>query len=162
MHYIIRKLINTLLLPLCFGLTLAALVQGQEHSIDNAQTETSKENIEHHLYTTINHPPYSLSIYSASIAPPFNKIHSWLIQVTDENGQPIPNLSISVTGGMKLHKHGLPTQPKIRQGEMAGKYYVDGLKFQMYGDWFLALNLKDKQGSDVTLKYPFTVKPRII
>ena len=36
------------------------------------------------------------------------------VLVTDASGRPIEGASISVTGGMPEHGHGLPTQPKVR------------------------------------------------
>jgi len=80
--------------------------------------------------------------YKSRIDPlPLNKIHSWVVHLDTIEGQPVEKAKISVYGGMPAHKHGLPTQPAVRELG-GGDYLVEGLKFSMNGDWEIWLNIR--------------------
>ena len=70
------------------------------------------------------------------------------VLVTDASGRPIEGASISVTGGMPEHGHGLPTQPKVRNALGAGVYEIEGLRFNMGGWWELKLAVDSSAGVD--------------
>ncbi len=100
---------------------------------------------------------FNIQIYTESSSIPFNKINTWRLQITDKDNKPALNLSISAKGGMKLHKHGLPTSPQVEAGTLPGEYFIHGLKFQMDGEWFIQLVLS-KQHQEITeAEYIFEV-----
>ncbi len=60
--------------------------------------------------------------------------------LTDASGLPLTAASVTVSGGMAMHGHGLPTSPVVEDlGE--GRYVIKGLKFSMGGDWQLRLTV---------------------
>lgn len=63
------------------------------------------------------------------------------------DGQPVQPSTLSIDGGMPLHGHGLPTQPEL-VNIAAGKYRIDGLKYNMPGAWLLGFKLTTEQGED--------------
>jgi len=80
--------------------------------------------------------------YKSRIDPlPLNKIHSWVLHVNTLDGKPVEKAKISVYGGMPVHKHGLPTQPAVRELG-GGDYLVEGLKFSMNGGWEIWFNIR--------------------
>ena len=79
---------------------------------------------------------YRVTIQETS---PFKKgkLLSTTIQVAGQDGKGIEGLQIGVDGGMPQHGHGLPTKPRVTQDLGAGRYQVEGLKFNMGGWWEL-------------------------
>ena len=66
---------------------------------------------------------------------PLNSLHTWTIHVEDSSGQPVTGAQIGVDGRMPAHSHGLPTQPEVTADLGGGDYRVEGLRFQMSGEW---------------------------
>jgi len=70
-----------------------------------------------------------------------NKIHNWVLHVTDAEGNAIGNATITVNGGMPDHNHGLPTAPVVTRivaedaGNEDGYFKVEGMRFHMRGYW---------------------------
>jgi hypothetical protein len=65
------------------------------------------------------------------------KMLSSVIRVVDQSGRGVEGLQIAVDGGMPQHGHGLPTKPRVTKDLGAGRYQVEGLKFNMGGWWEL-------------------------
>ena len=55
--------------------------------------------------------------------------------------------SIQMEGGMPGHGHGLPTSPILSLQE-AGTYQIDGLKYNMPGNWLLGFQVNGELGED--------------
>ena len=70
---------------------------------------------------------------------PLNRIHSWTVHLEYPDGKAIENAEIGVYGGMPMHKHGLPTKPRMTENLGGGDYTIDGIKFSMSGRWELLL-----------------------
>ena len=67
---------------------------------------------------------------------------------TTSNVSIIPE-QILVDGGMPLHGHGLPTQPKLVQlSDRQGTFRIDGLKYNMPGAWLLGFKITHGQEED--------------
>lgn len=86
-----------------------------------------------------------------------NKMHSWVVQVKDPNGNPVTGAKINISGGMPMHGHGLPTTPQITKSLGAGKYLLEGIRFNMGGWWQMNLAIesggqKDKVAFNLMLK----------
>lgn len=64
-----------------------------------------------------------------------NKIHDWVIHVTDNDGVAIDAAVITFNGGMPEHNHGLPTAPRVTAMDKVGDYQVAGVRFHMRGYW---------------------------
>ena len=86
---------------------------------------TSASSIDSHFHVTYN---------SKSMPVPLNKIHQWVINIKDRDGNAVEKATILVDGGMPAHNHGLPTQP-IATEIGNGNYLIEGMKFSMTGLW---------------------------
>lgn len=71
-----------------------------------------------------------------------NEFQSWLVTVVDSStGEAVSPARISVGGGMPMHGHGLPTQPQVTGYLGEGQYKVEGVKFNMHGQWILEFQI---------------------
>ena len=70
-----------------------------------------------------------------------NKIHSWVLQVEDDDGEAVVGATISVVGGMPEHNHGLPTAPQVTATSGDGRYRVEGMRFHMRGYWEIRVSI---------------------
>lgn len=77
---------------------------------------------------------FSVSVTSQADPTPLNRIHSWLLRIETTGGEPVIGAEVDVDGGMPAHRHGLPTQPVVREVGN-GDYLVEGIKFSMTGHW---------------------------
>ena len=91
---------------------------------------------------------YRISYASALEPIEINRIHAWVAQVMDADGNPVEGASISITGGMPDHDHGLPTAPRATAYLGEGRYLIEGMKFHMGGAWEVVLNVKSGTGDD--------------
>jgi len=87
--------------------------------------------------------------YAPSLQPiEINRIHAWVAQVMDADGNPVEGATISITGGMPDHDHGLPTAPRATAYLGEGRYLIEGMRFHMGGAWEVVLNVKSGAGDD--------------
>ena len=91
-------------------------------------------------------------------APPvaLNTTHTWLLTVETHDGAPVSGATVTVDGGMPAHQHGLPTQPQVIAGATPGEYRVEGVRFQMPGEWIVSFTI---QAGDLTdqVTFPLTL-----
>ena len=85
-----------------------------------------------------------------------NRIHAWIVHVETADGQPVDGATISVSGGMPQHNHGLPTSPRMTAALGNGDYRIEGLRFHMSGDWRLTITI-DAAGRRDTVVIPLTI-----
>jgi hypothetical protein len=76
------------------------------------------------------------------------QMHAWIIQVESADGRPVTDASVSIDGGMPQHGHGLPTQPRMTKVLAAGRYLIEGVKFNMGGWWTLKFEISAPAGKD--------------
>lgn len=87
--------------------------------------------------------------HASTLAPiAINRIHSWVVQVTDAAGGPVEDAGIEISGGMPAHDHGLPTAPQATAYLGDGRYLIEGMKFHMGGAWEVLLTVRAAQGTD--------------
>ena len=95
--------------------------------------------------------------YESELQPiPINQIHAWVFEVKTPAGDPVTGATISVTGGMPLHNHGLPTAPRMTAEPGNGRYRLEGIRFHMRGDWELTVTI-DVYGRRDTVVIPLTI-----
>jgi hypothetical protein len=80
-----------------------------------------------------------------------NRIHSWVLHVEDEHGAPVASATITVTGGMPSHNHGLPTAPRVTQELTTGEYVLEGMRFHMRGQWIIEITINANDEQDVVV-----------
>lgn len=80
--------------------------------------------------------------YTSRLEPlTINQIHDWVFHVQNAEGDPIDGATVSVTGGMPKHNHGLPTIPRMTQSLGNGDYVLEGMRFHMNGYWELTVTV---------------------
>ena len=90
-------------------------------------------------------------------AHPIGALHSWVLGIRDRHGHPFVPGTITISGGMPAHGHGLPTQPQAAQHLGDGRFRIDGVLFNMPGEWVLQASVTGPDGLD-TLRLAFTVQ----
>lgn len=85
---------------------------------------------------------YVFSLHSTDASIPFKKIHSWIVHIETKDGQPVETAKVFVFGGMPVHQHGFPTKPRVKKHLGNGDYLVEGIKFNMPGEWEMRFNIK--------------------
>ena len=91
---------------------------------------------------------YRIAIASALQPLAINRIHAWVVHVADTDGNPVEDAEISVSGGMPMHDHGLPTAPRMTRNLGGGNYLVEGIRFHMGGAWDVSLAVAGPDGMD--------------
>ena len=95
--------------------------------------------------------------YTTPDGPPeINRMHSWILYVESDSGDPIEGADIEVDGGMPAHNHGLPTQPRVTEDLGDGYYRLDGVRFHMSGDWEMFVTIRSDE-SEETVVIPITL-----
>ena len=80
--------------------------------------------------------------YASDVEPvPVNKLHTWTLNLSTPDGEPITDARITLLGDMPEHGHGFPTEPEVSPGSRNGEYLVEGLKFSMPGWWVLTFHV---------------------
>ncbi len=65
----------------------------------------------------------------------------WRLTLRSAEGKLLSDASVRVQGGMPEHGHGLPTQPQVSSGGTPGEYFIEGLRFNMAGQWLLLIDV---------------------
>ena len=97
--------------------------------------------------------PSAAGLYLVSCVPSLeplaiNRMHQWLVRITDARGVAVADAAIEVSGGMPAHDHGLPTAPRVTAYLGEGRYLLEGVKFHMAGAWELVVNIQAAPGKD--------------
>lgn len=86
-----------------------------------------------------------------------NEIHAWTLHVETADGEPVTDAEITVDGGMPAHDHGFPTAPQVTQNLGGGDYLLEGVKFNMAGEWVMDLTITAGGQTD-TVHFAFELK----
>src|SRR6185503_18430879 len=80
--------------------------------------------------------------FTSSVRPvPINTMHTWTVWITDSEGRPVTDATVNISGDMPGHGHGLPTVP-VARAIGGGVYALEGMQFQMPGDWYVELQIE--------------------
>lgn len=97
---------------------------------------------------------YDLELVPHGSNVTLGELHHWHLLLTGADGEPIEGAFVTVGGGMPAHGHGLPTAPKVVDAGEPGHYLIEGLRFNMPGDWELRLSIEGSKGTDTaTLEF---------
>ncbi|MEO1202910.1 MAG: cytochrome c peroxidase [Pseudomonadota bacterium] len=72
----------------------------------------------------------------------------WVLSLEAADGTPVERARMLIDGGMPSHGHGLPTQPRVTEYLGGGRYLIEGVRFNMLGEWVLAFALELPDGRD--------------
>ena len=99
-----------------------------------------------------SHSEYFLVSYESDLQPiVINRMHRWILSVTDRDGEPVTGAILTVAGGMPAHDHGLPTSPRVTRELQPGRYLLEGLRFHMNGEWHIEIAIEVGELRDVAL-----------
>lgn len=118
------------------GLAVSYAVMGPSEALDFSRSKSSAD-----------------GLYRVGIAPEaeplsLGTMHSWVLTLTTLDGKPVEGATIKVGGGMPQHRHGLPTAPQVTADIGSGRYRIDGVRFNMAGNWVLEFEVSAAPGSD--------------
>jgi hypothetical protein len=92
----------------------------------------------------------TVAIVAAEPAPPLKGLNSWTVQLSDESGEAVSAASLSFSGWMPLHRHGLNSLPVIRELD-GGRYEIQPIVLYMPQLWELSvLVTRNDETEDVT------------
>ena len=80
-----------------------------------------------------------------------NRIHNAVLLIRTPAGAPVADATVTVSGGMPLHNHGLATEPQVTRYLGEGKYLVEGLRYHMHGAWELVISIEAGEGKDTVV-----------
>lgn len=89
---------------------------------------------------------------------PIGELHRWVLTLAMRAGEPFVPQQIQVSGGMPEHGHGLPAAAEVTRHLGGGRFVIDGVLFNMPGEWLLRVSFTGPAGSDV-VSHRFTVDP---
>lgn len=99
---------------------------------------------------------YQLQVLSRLDPVAINHIHAWELELRDAKGVLVSDATLSVRGGMPAHNHGLPTAPRVTDVLGPGRYLLEGMKFQMSGEWEVHFHIEAAPGTEtLTLDFIF-------
>ena len=95
-------------------------------------------------------------LYRVAIAPeggsiPLGAMHTWVVEVATAAGEPFAPTRLAFDGGMPQHGHGFPSAPRVTRSLGTGRFLVEGVKFNMGGDWTLRVEVVGPPGADVAV-----------
>ena len=109
---------------------------------DSVGSQNSGPALSSKLSSTSSQQYFSVTLATEDGSPaPIGKFHNWTVLVLDQQSKPVYPALISVTGGMPDHGHGLPTQPKVTEYLGNGRYRIEGMKFNMDGNWSIQVHI---------------------
>lgn len=122
-----------LILALCTLMSGPALAESADQT---RQTLLSQEGL------------FQVTISSDMVPLQLGRIHSWQATIRDAGGKPVTCADIKVDGGMPIHNHGFPTNPRVTQELEDGVYLIEGIKFSMRGPWVMLLEITSGEQTD--------------
>jgi len=95
--------------------------------------------------------------YTTPDGPPeIDRMHSWILYVESDTGDPVEGADIKVDGGMPAHDLGFPTLPRVTADLGDGYYRLDGVRFHMSGYWEVVVTVVSDVAED-TVVIPITL-----
>jgi hypothetical protein len=77
-----------------------------------------------------------------------NEANDWIVDVDMADGTAVDIDAVTIDGGMPLHGHGLPAEPKIVRDLGDGRLEVSGVLFSMPGWWIVTVHVDTPAGPD--------------
>lgn len=128
------------------GLALAACGLSQDAATVSAPDAPAAA--DNRWSTTTDAGLYVVALAPRDGKPVIGAFHEWVIEVRDKTGTGVHPAQLSFDGGMPDHGHGLPTAPRVSDHLGAGRYRLEGVRFNMAGAWTLIVGVDAAQGRD--------------
>lgn len=91
---------------------------------------------------------YEIRIEPLDADIPIARRHAWTVTIRDRDGDAVQPTKLAFYGGMRGHGHGLPSAPRITRELEPGIYLVDGVLFNMHGEWEIVVGVVGSAGPD--------------
>ena len=88
-----------------------------------------------------------LEVFSELDPLQINIMHSWRVRLS-KSGSPLSGASVTMSGGMPDHDHGLPTRAVVTEELEPGLYLLEGIRFHMPGRWQLVFSIEKDDNSE--------------
>ncbi len=105
------------------------------------------------LRRTSDRALFQVHISSDILPIPIRRIHTWTVQVSDQDRRSVEGASIEIAGGRAVHHHGLTTRPRVAATGSPGVYKITGVRFPMTGRWILNLAIQTPDGRSDTVTF---------
>jgi hypothetical protein len=80
-----------------------------------------------------------------------NKLQELTIVVTRAGGRPVTDAKIAISGKARDVVRQMPTAPRVTKNLGGGRYRIEGLRFNMAGDWLLVFGIEAGANKDRSL-----------
>ena len=92
---------------------------------------------------------FSVELRASDRQTALSEFQTWQLSIREAaSDEPVTPVRVIVGGGMPAHGHGLPTQPQVTEYLGAGQYQLEGLMFNMAGQWQLIFEIITNSKSD--------------
>ncbi|MEM6640299.1 MAG: FixH family protein [Pseudomonadota bacterium] len=91
---------------------------------------------------------YAVAFSPREGAPRIGEYQQWIIALHDASGRAVHPAQLAIDGGMLDHGHGLPTRPQVTRYLDGGRYLVEGVRFNMAGEWTMQIAVDGPDGRD--------------
>jgi len=100
----------------------------------------------------------SVAVYPREGGIPLNRFHHWVVSLKDRTGKFVDTAKLQLHAGMPEHGHGMPSAPQMTRYLENGQYLIEGMQFNMKGDWefrifFQTPELSDSATFNIVLEY---------
>lgn len=85
-------------------------------------------------------------------------LHAWIVEVTLPDGRATNVIQLRFDGGMPQHGHGFETTPRVTDRLGPAAFRVDGVRFQMAGNWKLRVDVAAEGAADFA-EFDYVVGP---
>ena len=113
---------------------------------------------EHAVTQVSERGKYRVTLYSNASPIPLQQFHEWTVHVEDMAGKPYEG-RVFINGGMPMHRHGFPTKPRSKTYLGNGDYQVEGIKFNMHGEWEMRFNISMQGGHSDRVVFKVDLRP---
>lgn len=102
-------------------------------------------------------------VYQATLRPidspvPIGELHNWIFHIETNDKETFIPQQLVIQGGMPGHGHGFPVEPEISEYLGTGNYLIEGMKFNMAGDWQIRFGITGPEGWD-TITFLLSIHP---
>ena len=88
------------------------------------------------------------AVLSCTTMPSVGRFQDCQVTFEATQGETAGIKAVQIEGGMPHHGHGLPTSPVMQPQDIPDTYYIEGLKYTMYGAWLLGFKVSGTAGDD--------------
>ena len=97
------------------------------------------------LTTQSDRQGYRIVLSPETARVPLRALHAWTLRLETRDGVAFMPTELTIDGGMPGHGHGLPTVPELTRLLPNGDLLIEGVLFNMTGDWQFKLGIGSRR-----------------